>query len=247
MGRMIIGWMLALVLWLPLAVQAAPKSPAVAKVAVSDLAYEEQVSQYIRAVSLREKSSERGRSSNTSESFNSKYDRSYEENSGVYTYIDRGELHKFTGDIKGALLGLGMKVVQAKPYTVKNNEKLFDVIDRIKKGYFPGADKVLFGTISSIEFRDEVNPVAGSSSTSVSLSLELVVEFSLIDTKNNQVTASFTAMGEGQDTRLLSARGGRVIPSRGKVIAETSRSLADEVASQLEAQLGIAGEAPPRR
>ena len=226
------------------------------KVAVTDLAYEERVSEYFRIVSASEKSSLRasGRESEresdfsssrrSSGSINAKSESSYYSAEGTYSYIDRGELRKFTADIKGGILKTGrFELVQGKPFTdAKNNEKLYDIIGRIKKGMYPGADYVLFGAINSIEFRQEANPIDNTNTVSHTLSLELVGEFSLISTKNFKVKSSFSAMGEGQDVKLLTSRGGRVVLNRGKVVSEVSKSLGEEVSRQLEEQLsGIYG------
>ena len=222
------------------------------RVAVTDLAYEERVSEYFRVVSASEKSSLRasGRESEresdfsysrrSSGSVNAKSESNFYMAEGPYSYIDRGELRKFTADIKGDILRSGrFQLVQGKPFTdAKSNEKLYDIIARIKKGMYPGADYVLFGTVSSIEFRQEANPIDNTNTVSHTLSLELVGEFSLISTKNYTIKSSFTAQGAGQDVKLLTTQGGRVVLNRGKVISETSKSLGEDVARQLEEQLG---------
>lgn len=226
-------------------------STAPPKVAVTDLAYEERVSEYFRVVTASEKSSLRasGRESEresdyaysrrSSGSINARSESNYSSTEGTYSYIDRGEMRKFTADIKGGILKTGrFQLIQGKPFTdAKNNEKLYDIIGRIKKGMYPGADYVLFGAINSIEFRQEANPIKSTDTVSHTLSLELVGEFSLISTRNFTVKSSFSAMGEGQDVKLLSSRGGRVVLNRGKVVSEVSRSLGEDVARQLEEQL----------
>lgn len=226
------------------------------RVAVTDLAYEERVQEYFRNITASEKSSLRasGRESErendysysrrSSGSLNAKSESSFTYSEGTYSYIERGELRKFTADIKGEILKSGyFQVTQAKPFTAKNSEKLYDVISRIKQGMYPGADYVLFGSVSSIEFRQEANPIDHTDTVSHTLSLELVGEFSLVSTRNYQVKSAFTAMGTGQDVKLLSSRGGRVVLNRGKVISEVSKSLGVEVLKQMEEQLGaLTGE-----
>lgn len=220
------------------------------KVAVTDLAYEERVSEYFKTVSASERSSLRasgreseresdaGYSRRSSGSLNAQSESSYYSNEGTYSYIEIGELRKFTADIKGGILRSGrFELVQGKPFTARNNEKLYDIVGRIKQGMFPGADYVLFGTVSSIEFRQEANPIDNTNTVSHTLSLELVGEFSLISTKSFKVKSSFSAMGTGQDVKLLSSRGGRVVLSRGKVISEVSKSLGEDVSRQMEEQL----------
>jgi hypothetical protein len=228
---------------------AAPPGP---RVAVTDLAYEERVSEYFRVVSASEKSSLRasGRESEresdygyarrSSGSLNARSESNYYEAEGTYSYIDRGELRKFTADVKGEMLKSGrFQLVQGRPFNdSKHTEKLYDIIARIKQGSYPGADYVLFGSINSIEFRQEANPVQHTDTVSHTLSLELVGEFSLISTRNYTVKASFSAMGTGQDVKLLSSRGGRVVLNRGKVVSEVSKSLGEDVARQLDEQLG---------
>ncbi|MGB9671006.1 MAG: hypothetical protein ACP5OY_07510 [Halothiobacillaceae bacterium] len=219
------------------------------KIAVTDLTYEEKVQEYFKVVSAHSKESARGSyserehdtpnsySASSRGNFSAKSESSYFSAEGTYTYIDRGELHKFTGDLKGALLRSGQfSVIQGRPYGTKDLEKIHDIIARIKRGDFKGADYVLFGTVSSLQFRDEVQPIPGTTSVSRILALELVADFSLINTKTHEIKASFSAMGEGQDTRLVGERGAIVSMSRGKVISEVSKSLAEDAFRQLEEQ-----------
>ena len=56
--------------------------------------------------------------------------------------------------------------------------------------------------------------------------------------------AAFSAMGEGQDVKLLTSQGGRVVLNRSKVISEVSKSLGEDVSRQLVEQLsGLYGDA----
>jgi curli biogenesis system outer membrane secretion channel CsgG len=200
-----------------------------AKIAVADLAYSERVREYFHDVEFHNKESEKSNSSRSQTD--------YSESSGTESFIEQGELRKFTGDIKGELLKTsGFQLTQAKPYTQKNNEKVFDIIDKIKKGYYPKADYVLFGTVSELDFRDEANPIIGTNNVANTFSMTLTADFSLINTRTYEIKAAFTAMGEGTDVRVASA-GGRVQPSRGKVVAEVSRNLGMEVAQQVNEQL----------
>ena len=222
------------------------------RVAVTDLTYEDKVSQYIQFSAGHEKtsvkSSSRERERETDHSYSQsnrdkldmKSERSYVSSSGYVTYIDRGELRKFTADIKGEMLKSGQfGLVQGKPYvSEKKTEEIFDIIKRIKEGYYRGADYVLFGTVSNIAWLNESNPVQGSDAVSHMLSLELVAEFSLINTKTHEVKAAFSAMGEGQDVKLVKP-GAMLKPSRGKVISEVSKSLGADVERQLEEQFAL--------
>lgn len=255
-----------------IALAAEPQLP---KVAVTDLAYEETVARYFAMTSYKDKqqwnnssrSSAAGSAASNNESSSGKRDTELLAASGEILQIDRGELRKFTADIKGAMLKSGAyRLVQGKPYlekertdekdrspiekmmprTQRADPKLYDVIDRIKKGHFPNADYVLFTTINSIEPRQELNPIQGSGATSFSLAVELLVECSLISTKTYEIKAAFSAMGEGQDMRIINSPGQVAHLSKGKVLREVSKSLGEDVASQLEAQFDPTAGAPSR-
>lgn len=166
-----------------------------------------------------------------SNNVNAQSSSSYYEAEGTYSYVESGELHKFTGDIKGALIkGGGLRVVQGKPYKGSDTDQIHDIIARIKKGLYPGADYVLFGTISDMQFNTAHHNFDGRYTNS--LSLDLVAEFSLINTRTYEVKAAFSAHGTGQDTKIISSAG-RASLNRAKVVRETAQTLADDVYSQL--------------
>lgn len=218
------------------------------KIAVTDLTYEEKVSEYFRVVSASSKSSVKGsyseretdRSYSQRGKIDAKSESNYYEAEGFYTYIDRGELKTYTADLKGAMIkGGGVHLIQARPYVGKPMEKIYDIIGRIKQGMYPGADYVLFGTVSNIQFRQESNQLQYGNSMTASLSLDLVADFSLINTKTYEVKAAFSASGSGVDTKIISRAGDRVVFNRGKVMQETSRSLADAAYNELMVQFGL--------
>lgn len=201
------------------------------KIAVTDLTYSETVNQYFRDINYHEKSS-----------IKSQFDPTDSKN--TYGYIEYGELHKFVGDIRDALIHSGLQVVQAKPYTSAKNEKIADILGRIKKGYYPNADYVLFGTVSDLEFRDEANPIIGTNNVASTFSLMLVTEFSLINTKTYEIKSTFSASTEGQDVRLGSPGSSKVIPNRGQIISDVSRNMGLEVAQQINYQLSNGNNYP---
>jgi len=243
-----------------LAAQAPAQAQNLPKIAVTDLSYEEKVKEYFQYFEAREKhdnsysangqfrDSANSSSGSASERASSRGESSVVSASGSITVISRGELRKFTADIKGELLKSGSyRLVQGKPWTQQNTEKLYDIIARIKQGYYPGADYVLFGCINNIDFRQEANPIQGSNAVSYSLALELVGEFSLINTRTYEIKAAFSAMGEGSDTRLANAAGTRIVLNKSRVMQEVSRSLGDAVANEMEAQFNPAGSSRASR
>ncbi|WP_347902652.1 penicillin-binding protein activator LpoB [Pseudomonas purpurea] len=211
--------------------QAAPK------VAVADLAYQERVEQYIHIVSAQNNYREGYYSSSGSSSYN--------ELEATSSYIEQGELRKFTGDIKGEILRTGMfQLVQGSPHTASSKGDVYDVIKRIKAGSFKGADYVLFGTVSDIDFTRDITSLANTDSYSAILGLSLVADFSLINTKTFEITSAFTAMGDGQDTKLVNSEDVKVSLNRPRVVRDVSKSLGEDVARQLSEQLG-GGSAQP--
>ncbi|CAK9892237.1 MULTISPECIES: hypothetical protein [Pseudomonas] len=227
------AWMGILGLACAFSVQAAPK------VAVTDLAYQERVEQYIHTVSAQ--------SSGQASMYHASGSSSYSEYESRDSYIEQTELRKFTGDIKGEILKSGMfQLVQGTPYTADAKGDVYDVIRRIKNGNFKGADYVLFGTLSDIDFQRDITSLDNTNSYSAILGLSLVADFSLINTKTYEITSAFTAMGEGQDTKLVNSQDVRVTLNRPRVVREVSKELGMDVARQMAEQLGGSVPGQPR-
>lgn len=227
------------------------------RIAVTDLAYTQAVSEYFEAATYKESSHIQANRNSLSGS----YQASGTYVAGTYSYMEQRELGSFTNDIKGALLkGTAFKLIQGKgfdagsPQPTKAEQTLNqiqtgkmakpvrqpevnDIIGRIKKGEFKGADFVLFGTLSHIEFSDQFSPLQGTTSATLQYGLDLLADFSLINTKTFEIKAAFSAQGSGNDTKILSNRGDLVPPNRAKVMRETSQSLALNVYEQLTSQL----------
>ncbi len=230
----------------------------VPRIAVTDLAYTQAVSEYFEAATYKES----GQFQANRYSASGSYKASGTYVAGSYSYLEQRELGSFTNDIKGALLkGTAFRIVQGKgfdagtPQPTKAEQALNqvqtgkmakpvrqpevkDIIARIKKGEFSGADYVLFGTLSHVEFRDQFSPLQGTTSATMQYGLDLLADFSLINTKNFEIKASFSAQGAGNDTKILSNRGDVMPPNRAKVMRETSQSLALNVYEQFADQLG---------
>lgn len=239
---------------------AAGQAPAIA---VTDLAYTQEVSQYFHVTDAKSSSTvnsnqngivvaQQGQATSVA---------------GNYKYMEQRELGSFVNDIKGALIkGTTFRLVQGKafdagdPQNTKAEQVLDqmktgkmtpparmpevkDIIARIRKGEFPGADYVLFGTLSNIQFVDQSSPLQGTTSLTYTYGIDLVADFSLIDTKTYEIKGSFSAEGTGKDMKMVSNRGDSFTPNRSKVMRQTSQSLAADVYTQLTEQLQIADAA----
>ncbi|MCO7597046.1 MULTISPECIES: penicillin-binding protein activator LpoB [Pseudomonas] len=219
------AWMAMIGLACAFSAQAAPK------VAVTDLAYQERVEQYIHTINAQ--------SNHQAGLYHASGSASYSEHVSLESYIEQTELRKFSGDIKGEILKSGMfQLVQGTPYTASSSENVYDVIARIRSGAFEGADYVLFGTLSDIDFQRDITSLDHTDSYSAVLGLSVVADFSLIDTRTYEITSAFTAMGEGQDTKLVKSQDARVTLNRPRVVREVSKELGLDVAQQLAEQLG---------
>lgn len=205
--------------------QAAPK------VAVTDLAYQTHVQQYVQVISANNRFQ--------SGPYNASGSSNYHALESRQNYIKQTELRMFNGDIKGEILKSGQfQLVQGTPYVANNKGDVYDIVKRIKAGHFKGADYVLFGSVSDIDFTQDVNALANTNSYSAILNLTLVANFSLINTRTLNITSAFTAMAEGQDTKLVNSRDARISLNRPRVVRETAKALGKDVARQLHAQLG---------
>jgi len=234
------------------------------RIAVTDLAYTQEVSEYFEVATLKQSGALKAHSNNSSASIISTSQGEGTYVAGRYSYVEQRELGSFSNDIKGALLkGSTFRLVQGKAFDagapqatkaeqvldqVKTGKvakpvqqpKVHDIVTRIKKGEFNGADYVLFGTLTSLQFRDTVTQIQGTANASHIFGLDLIADFSLISTKTYEIVASFSAEGAGSDTKLLSTRLDILPPNRGKVIRETSKTLASNVFEQFSEQIGLA-------
>jgi len=227
-------WIGIIALMCAAGVQAAPK------IAVTDLAYEASVDQYVHVVSSRDNQQE--------DYYGASGSSSYDEYTTQNSYLEQAEIRRFSGDIKGEMLKTGMfQLIQGTPYTASAKSDVYDIIKRIKAGHFKGADYVLFGTLSDIDFTQDMNELANTDSYSAVLALSLVADFSLINTKTFEITSAFTAMGEAQDTKLVNDRDIHVSLNRPRVVREVSKALGEDVAAQLRQQLGGGGDQQPGR
>jgi curli biogenesis system outer membrane secretion channel CsgG len=245
---------LALAMSLNAQAQGGPK-----KVAVTDLAYTQAVAEYFEVGTFQ--SSAEYHASLYHASASAKSSGTYA--AGVYSYMEQRELGSFTNDIKVALLkGTNFQLVQGQGFdagapqptkaeqvlnqvktgkvaTPVRQPQVMDIIARIRKGEFNSADYVLFGTLTSAEFRDTLSPLQGTSSVTHQFSLDILADFSLINTKTYEIKSAFSAQGAGVDTKILSTRGDVVPPNRAMVMRQTSQSLAASVFEQIADQLSV--------
>ncbi len=157
--------------------------------------------------------------------------------SGYESKMEYGELRYLANPIRGLLIKSGYKVVQAKPTVAMPNQgdEYFDIVKRIKAGDFSDADYVLYGVLAEVSNTDNVSDIPGTKSTSHQMTLEVTVDFNIVDTKTTQIVASFIASGEGKDVQI-DGRDTGYKPSTAKLMKLASLDLAEEVRKNLAAQ-----------
>lgn len=209
------------------------------KVAVTDLAYEQQVKDYINVVDSNHNANVNSNHANSNGNYTDNSTSKYSKVEGTYTYINQSELNKFVGDIKGDLKKTGLvDLIQGRPYSGDPEfDNINDIIARIEKGDFAGADYVLFGRVSDIQFNNNVMNIQHTNTYSKSLSLTVVAEFNLINTSTHEIKAAFTAMGEAKDLKLVNSLDKQVTLNRAKLVSNVSKALGKDVANQVVEQL----------
>jgi hypothetical protein len=157
--------------------------------------------------------------------------------SGYQANNEYGELRYLANPIRGLLIKSGYKVVQAKATVATPNQgdEYFDIVKRIQSGDFGDADYVLYGVLAEVSSTDNVADIPGTKSTSQRMTLEVTVDFNIIDTKTTQIVASFVASGEGKDVQI-DGRDTAYKPSMAKLMKLASLDLAEDVRKHLADQ-----------
>jgi hypothetical protein len=157
--------------------------------------------------------------------------------SGYQANNEYGELRYLANPIRGLLIKSGYKVVQAKATVAAPNQgdEYFDIVKRIKAGDFGDADYVLYGVLAEVSSTDNVSDIPGTKSTSQQMTLEVTVDFNIVDTKTTQIVASFVASGEGKDVQI-DGRDSGYKPSNAKLMKLASLDLAEDVRKHLADQ-----------
>ena len=157
--------------------------------------------------------------------------------SGYQTNYEYGEIRYLANPIRGLLIKSGYKVVHAKSTVATPNQgdEYFDIVKRIQAGDFGDADYVLYGVLTDISSIDNVHEIPGTKSSTQQVSLEVTVDFHIVDTKTRQIVASFIASGEGKEVRI-DGRDTNFKPSTAKLMKLASLDLAEDVRKQLADQ-----------
>jgi hypothetical protein len=166
-----------------------------------------------------------------------KSESSYVKTFGDKIRVQYSELMGMSGDVRGALIKAGYKLMQARPSLAQNGEtdQFFDVVGKFKSGQYSGAQYVLYGVLAAMEATGNREPIQGTNNFMYKSELNLTVDYSLIDTETMQAVAAFTVMATGDDNRIDSAQS-TFRPSSAKMMKTAASELSEEVQKQLYAQ-----------
>lgn len=205
-------------------------------IAVVDLAQYQFAQNYVRQLVIKETEKANARAAATPNA--SKAIPAAQENiPPIELPITNGELHRFAIDIKGTLLTSGLyRLLPGKIWQSTNQETIPDIMHRIAQGFYPDIDYVLFGTINYVN--TTMTSVAADDKQIVhTLSMEVVGEFSLINTRTGTIDAAFSSIGQGTDIHIAKLAGTVIAINKSKILRDTSLSLASSVATELAYQL----------
>lgn len=209
------------------------------KVAVTDLAYEKQIKDYIKVTKSDTNKNVNSSGSGNTKDYSHDSSSSFHQTEGTNTYVTQSELRNFMGDIKGELKKTNLvSLIQGRPYSGSTEfDNIYDIISRIDQGDFDGADYVLFGTLSDMQFVDNVTNIQHTNTYSKNLGLTVVADFSLINTQTHEIVAAFTASGEAKEVKLINSRDQKVTLNRANLVRKVSKALGKDVANQVVEQL----------
>ncbi|MDP8568727.1 hypothetical protein [Methylophilus aquaticus] len=216
-----------------------PKRP---KIAVSNLAYQQEVKDYFfeNQTDLRTNTHNRKKSTifRKSAEYKNKLEFSSKSKQTIVSRTEFRELKQFVADIKGALIKAGsFEVVESRPYT-SNNEKIYDVIERIKMKNFKGADYVLFGMLNTVQAGENSVEIEHTTTNSHQHFVSLQADFSLIEVRTLKVIAAFSSLGNAQQTILSDKeKNDVVLVNTARLMTELSKDLAADVIKQVNQQL----------
>lgn len=214
------------------------------KIAVSNLAYHKEVKDYFFESQTDLKTHIRNRKNSTvfreSAEYKNKLELSTKSKQTVISRTEFRELKQFVSDIKGVLIKAGnFEVIESKPYT-SNNEKIYDVIERIKLKQFKGAEYVLFGVLNTLQAGENVVEIQSTTTNSHQHFVNLQADFSLIEVRTLKVIAAFSSLGNAQQTILSDREKNDVIHvNTSKLMSELSKDLAADVIKQVNQQLSV--------
>ena len=100
---------------------------------------------------------------------------------------------------------------------------------------------ILLGQVVAITENENINPIKDTDKTTKQYNIDIVADYSLINTTDDSIMASFTAIGHSSDVKILTRGSNEQVQKSNipSLIKSASKDLASDVLQQLEEQLKI--------
>ena len=174
----------------------------------------------------------------SSTTVDSQSDLSYSKQFGFKKSVSYTELRGLMVDLRGALSSAGYAVKFVNPTNTKQIEQgpALTFQERLLTGEFSDAEFVLIPNIVDVARRMTKEPIQGSKDFSNRLELNLVAEFSMVDTKDMKVVAAFNAYGNGTDM-YIGRESATFVPDTARISRDLISSFGEDAKRKLIAQL----------
>lgn len=174
----------------------------------------------------------------SSTTVDSQSDLSYSKQFGFKRSVSYTELRGLMVDLRGALSSAGYAVRFVNPTNTKQIEQgpALTFQERLLTGEFGDAEFVLIPNIVDVARRLTKEPIQGSKDFSNRLELNLVAEFSMVDTKDMKVVAAFNAYGNGTDM-YIGRESATFVPDTARISRDLISSFGEDAKRKLIAQL----------
>jgi hypothetical protein len=138
-----------------------------------------------------------------------------------------------TADIKN-------NTAKAEPNTESTSADTFKE-NKVKNKPSALPNYILLGSIVTITEDENINPVKDTDKNTKQHNIDIAADYTLINTSDDSIMASFTAHGHSSDVKILT-KGSYAQIQKSNVpllIKSASKDLAEDVLQQLEAQLNV--------
>lgn len=148
------------------------------------------------------------------------------------------DLQRIGTVLKGILLRQGGYRLVPPLKTINHNPTNLSAINKaITDNAFPESDFIMLGIINYANIKTVTTSDAATRTKTSTMSLDIVGEFSLVNTATQKVDVYFTVMGTGSDTKTLNIASDSIPLNKIKIVTDASNALANAVSQELEIQL----------
>ena len=163
---------------------------------------------------------------------------SYSKQYGIRTSVSYREIHGVMTDIRTALRNAGYTVVRPNGTLAKKMEagEWATVKDRAMAGDFGRAQYVLIPNVIDASVNETHDAIAGTADYMKKFEMNLMVEFTMVDTDTQAIIASFNAFGSGSDS-YIGKETVKHVPNFAKVRRELLSSFSADAREKLREQL----------